>query len=275
MAEWIEVAGTQVCIEGEGETIVCIHGWPDTYRLWDRTVQTLQGNYRCVRFTVPGFDRPPQGRALRLAELTARLLAIVDAVSPDKPVTLLLHDWGCVFGYELAARHPERVARIAALDIGDARSPRFLRELCALHKLMILFYQVWLATCWVLGRFINGRFANFWARMMARRMHCPTPQDNIHWYMGFPYAMTWFHLAGGLNGLADFQPHCPLLYLYGQRKPFMFHSQDWLNALHAKPGSRAAGLACGHWLMLDQPAEFEAELLAWLRTESGFAANPL
>jgi pimeloyl-ACP methyl ester carboxylesterase len=116
----IAVQGTEVFIEGQGEeTIVCIHGWPDTHRLWDRTVQALQGRYRCVRFTLPGFEGPPrQGqKALTLAELTARLLAIVDAVSPGQPVTLLLHDWGCVFGYELAARHPERVARIVAVDI--------------------------------------------------------------------------------------------------------------------------------------------------------------
>lgn len=261
------VQGTEVLIEGQGdETIVCIHGWPDTLSLWDRTVQALQGRYRCVRFTLPGFEGPPpQGqKALTLAELTARLLAIVDAVSPGQPVSLLLHDWGCVFGYELAARHPERVARIAAVDIGDARSPRFLKTLGAKPKLMIVFYQFWLAKCWVLGRFFSARFADYWTRMMARLLRSPTPQHSIHWYMNYPYAMTWLRLGGGLGGLAPFAPHCPMLYVYGQRKPFMFHSQAWVDELNAKPGSRAVGLQTGHWVMVEQPEAFEAELLGWL-----------
>ena len=61
--------------------------------------------------------------------------------------------------------------------------------------------------------------------------------------MNYPYAMTWFGLAGGLRGLTNFKPHCPMLYLYGQRKPFMFHSEQWLDRLNAAPGSLALGLA--------------------------------
>ena len=52
-----EVQGIPIYVEGEGsETIVMVHGWPDTYRLWDDTVAHLKDRYRCVRFTLPGFD---------------------------------------------------------------------------------------------------------------------------------------------------------------------------------------------------------------------------
>jgi len=54
---------------------------------------------------------------------------------------LLLHDWGCLFGYELAARHPQRVARIIGVDIGDATAPAYLRTLTLGQKLMILTYR--------------------------------------------------------------------------------------------------------------------------------------
>lgn len=256
---------SEIFIEGQGEqTVVLIHGWPDTYRVWDGTVLALQDQYRCVRFTLPGFEGPPQGPALSLAEITARLLAVVDAASPDKPVTLLMHDWGCVFGYELAARHPERVARIVAVDIGDARSSQFLNSLSVKTKLMVAFYQLWLAKSWLWGRFVSGRFANYWTRMMARALRCPAQPESIQWYMGYPYAMTWFKLGGGLRGLAKFEPHCPMLYLYGKRKPFMFHSQHWVDSLNAKPGSQAVGLNAGHWVMLDQPQEFAARVREWL-----------
>jgi hypothetical protein len=74
---------------------------------------------------------------------------------------------------------------------------------------MIVFYQIWLAKCWVLGRFFSARFADYWTRMMARLLRSPTPQVSIHWYMNYPYSMTWLHLGGGLGGLAPFAPHLP------------------------------------------------------------------
>src|SRR5450830_1046757 len=101
------VNDTEVYLHGQGNhTIVMFHGWPDSYRLWDGMVDALAPQYRCARFTLPGFEMLATGKQRSLNEMTAQLLAIVDAVSPHQPVTLLLHDWGCIFGYELAMRHP-------------------------------------------------------------------------------------------------------------------------------------------------------------------------
>lgn len=259
------VEGTDVFVEGAGgPTVVMVHGWPDTHRLWDGTVRALQSQYRCVRFTLPGFAAPLVGPAPTLADITARLLAIVDQASPDQPVTLLLHDWGCLFGYELAARHPHRVARIVGVDIGDATSPAYLKTLTLGQKLMILTYQLWLACAWLIGRYLSGRVADALTRWMARAMRCPTPKADIRWYMNLPYAMAWFGVGGGLRKALRFEPHCPMLYCYGKRKPFMFHSAQWLEKLNAAPHSQAVGLASGHWVMVDQAADFEAKVLGWL-----------
>jgi cis-3-alkyl-4-acyloxetan-2-one decarboxylase len=262
------VQGTEVFVEGQGEqTIVMLHGWPDTHRLWDSTVQALGAKYRCVRFTFPGNEAATSGPSRSLDQITALLLEIVDQASPGKPVTLLLHDWGCFFGYEFAARHPHRAARVVGMDIGDVTSPDFIRSLTLGQKLMALFYQLWLAMSWVLGRFVSGAAGDFFTRLMARLMHCPAQQQDIRWYMNFPYAMAWLGLGGGMRGAKRFKPHCPMLYLYGKRKPLLFHSPKWLDKLNTTPGSKAVGLPCGHWIMLDQPAVLEALLLEWLPHE--------
>ena len=265
------VQGTDIFVEGSGDhTVVMVHGWPDTYALWDGAVQALKASYRCVRFTLPGSQTAPEGSAGpadsvgSLADITARLLAIVDQASPNRPVTLLLHDWGCFFGYELAARHPDRVARVIAVDIGDATSPAYLKSLTLGHKLMILTYQLWLASAWLIGRYLSGTVADAMTRWMAAAMRCPAPRQSIRWFMNRPYAMTWLGVGGGLRSALRFKPHCPMLYFYGKRKPFMFHSRQWLDMLNAAPGSKAVGLPSGHWVMVDQAAEFEAQVGGWL-----------
>ena len=52
MSERVMVDGIEVLVEGSGpETLLMLHGWPDTLRLWDGTVQALHDRFRCVRFT--------------------------------------------------------------------------------------------------------------------------------------------------------------------------------------------------------------------------------
>ena len=269
----LQVHGTEVWVEGTGpHTIVMVHGWPDTHRLWDGMVTALAPHYRCVRFTLPGFEAPQTGPTRTLAQMTAQLLAIVDAVSPGQPVTLMLHDWGCIFGYELAMRHPARVHRMVGIDIGDHNSKAYLRSLTGGQKFQILGYQLWLALAWGLGTLGATGLANRMTRWMARAMRCPTPQADMGWQMNTPYAMAWLGVAGGLRHTAPVRPQCPVLYVYGTRKPFMFHSPEWLQRLNTTPGSAVQEYACGHWIMVDRAPAIQAQVLAWLVTSPPPAA---
>jgi pimeloyl-ACP methyl ester carboxylesterase len=267
----MEIDGIEVRIEGEGaETVVMIHGWPDTLHLWDGTVEALRAHWRCVRLTLPGFDPAAPARACSLDEVVATLRAVVTGCCPGTRVTLLAHDWGCIFGYEFAMRHPQLVSRIVGVDIGDTGSKSHRAELGTRAKLMVLSYQLWLALAWRVGGALGDRMA----RALAGLMRCPVPPPRIVAATGYPYAMRWFGLKGGFGKALAFTPQVPMLFLYGLRKPFMFHSQAWLEALAQRPGSRAVGLRTGHWVMLDKPQEFHAEVTRWLR-ETAPAAVPL
>jgi pimeloyl-ACP methyl ester carboxylesterase len=257
----VRVDGIEVIVEGAGpKAIVMIHGWPDTHRLWDAQVEALKERYRCVRFTLPGFDLSGPKRAYPLDELLEMIRRVVEQACPGERVTLLLHDWGCFFGYQFAMRYPELVERVIGVDIGDAGSRHNRAELGLRGMLMVLGYQVWLALAWRIG----GGIGDAMARWMARAIRCPTDARTIGSQMGYPYAMRWLGAAGGLDRLKAFQPHVPMLFVYGERKPFMFHSHAWAERLAARPQSRVMAFASGHWIMIERPREFDDALLAWL-----------
>lgn len=252
------VEGIEVQVEGEGvETIVMIHGWPDTWRLWDAQVEQLKSRYRCVRFTQPGFDANLPPRPLSVAQMVDFYRAVIDSVSPGQPVTLLLHDWGCLYGYQFAAAHPDRVSRIIGVDIGDTSASAYLQSLSLKAKLMIAGYQLWLALAWKLGGSIGDRMT----RTMARWLRCRSEPAAIGWQMNYPYHHLW---TGRMRKLARFTPHCPMLYLYGDRKPFMFHSPQWLAQIAALPGGAVRGFPTGHWIMSQQPDAFAQAIDDWL-----------
>lgn len=267
MMERLSIRGLDVTVEGQGPVLLMLHGWPDSPALWDETVAALRDGYRCVRLPLPGFDLSKPARALSVDAMCDLLAAVLDDVSPAAPVTLVLHDWGCLFGYELAARHTRRVARVVGVDVGDTQSGAYLRSLTIRQKAMIAGYQLWLALAWLLGP-VWPRVADRMTRFMARQVGCRTPPGAMGWQMNFPYAMQWLGVCGGLRQLAPVEkllgPRLPTLFLFGRRKPFMFHSARWLAALGTTPGCAVHGFDAGHWLMKQQPAAFNRVLRDWL-----------
>lgn len=259
MHERLEVGGVEVLVEGSGpETLLLLHGWPDTRRLWDGTVDALRDSFRCARFTWPGFDAGSGRVQPTLDEVVDLMLQVVERLCPAGRVTLVLHDWGCVFGYQFALRHPQRVARIVGVDIGDTQElPRALgpQELIGIGS-----YQLWLASAWRIG----GVVGDAMTRSVANWARAPEAAQ-ARWTMNWPYDLAWF---GGQDALSrhslPFRPACPMLFVYGKRKPFRFHSGAWAEELGRRPGCRVEAFDTGHWVMSEAPERFHRVLREWL-----------
>lgn len=259
------IAGRPVWVDGPENasprrTLVMVHGWPDSARLWDRSVAALASRYRCVRFTLPGYDAADPPRAHSLAELTALIHEVVKFAGGGAPVTLVLHDWGCFFGYHFAQQHPEMVARVVGIDIGDAGSQAYMHSLNWKAKLGVLAYQLTLALAWRIGGSSGDRIA----RGLAAKMRVPTPAVEIRSAMGYPYWITWTRTHGSYRAARPFDPVQPMYFAYGKRKPFMFHSPSWAESLAARPACQVQGYKSGHWVMIDAAEAFHSDLLSWL-----------
>jgi pimeloyl-ACP methyl ester carboxylesterase len=261
MTQPLLIDGIDVIVEGNGaRTLLMIHGWPDTHRLWDAQAAFFRDRYRCVRFTLPGFDVGKPPRPTSLADTVALIGKIIDRASPNGKATLMLHDWGCAFGYAFATQHPARVEAVVAVDVGDAGSAQHIRELGAKAKAMVFAYQSWLAAAWKIG----GRAGETMTRKMARIAGAPADPQLIGAQMNYPYYIQWTGAYGGYRQPKRFEPSCPMLYLHGTRKPFQFQSQAWTEALAARPGCQVTPMATGHWIMREQPEQFNAVVDAWL-----------
>ena len=252
------IGNTQVFIDGTGpDTILMLHGWPDTAAMWEPQVAALSPYFRCVRFTWPGFETGAPRREHSLDELIALCEQVVRDASPEKPVTLLVHDWGCVFGYQFAQRHPDLVARVIGVDIGDGGSKAHLDEIGIKGKLGIVSYQLWLAAAWKIG----GGIGESMTRAFAKKARVPVAPAALTPEKNYPYYSTW---TGKYKRMKPFRPLCPMLFIYGTRKPFMFHSSAWAAELKGKPGSKVAAMDTDHWPMLRQPDSFNRTVLDWL-----------
>ncbi len=91
------------CGNPAAETVVLVHGWPDTHHLWTEVVPLLADRFHVVSYDQRGHGastNPSGTKPFRLDQLASDFLAVARAVSPDRPVHVLAHDWGSVQVWE-------------------------------------------------------------------------------------------------------------------------------------------------------------------------------
>lgn len=95
--------GVRLAVQEHGDpanpTLVAVHGYPDNHAVWDGVVELLRERFHVVTYDVRGAgdsDKPRGHAAYRIEQLVADFGAVIDAVSPDRPVHLLAHDWGSI-----------------------------------------------------------------------------------------------------------------------------------------------------------------------------------
>lgn len=111
-------AAQHVTVAGEGPPALLLHGVPDSAELWDDVIAGLADHHTCYAPDLPGFHRSAvwPGMAYDFDGYADVVTRHVDGLGITEPVTLIIHDWGGIFGLCWACAHPDRVARIVAMD---------------------------------------------------------------------------------------------------------------------------------------------------------------
>lgn len=113
----LDGVGINYVDEGEGPTVLMVHGTPSWSFLYRHLVHGLRDGFRCVAPDLPGFglsDRPA-GDAYRPEDQARRLTAFVDALGL-KDLTLVVHDFGGPIGLAHAVEQPEGVRRLVIFN---------------------------------------------------------------------------------------------------------------------------------------------------------------
>jgi epoxide hydrolase 4 len=115
--------------------LLFLHGFPEAAFAWDPLLDHFSrpenGGYFCVAPNLRGFEAssaPSDPAAYRAKHLVQDILALMDIISPGKPVAALVaHDWGGALAWNLANQHPSRMARLAIIN--SPHPGTFLRDL--------------------------------------------------------------------------------------------------------------------------------------------------
>jgi pimeloyl-ACP methyl ester carboxylesterase len=127
---------------GSGPPVVLLHGFPDSWRLWQHQIDALaDAGHRVIAPDLRGFgqtERPDRVEDYAMRHLVADFVGLVDALGLDR-VAVVGHDWGAALAWRIAASLQGRVSRLAVVSVGHP-----LAVLAAgLPQRQLSWYMLW------------------------------------------------------------------------------------------------------------------------------------
>ncbi len=281
--EFIRTSGATIhaVIGGEGPPLLLLHGYPQTHVIWHKIAPRLAERHTVVCTDLRGYgdsEKPPSDpdHAIYAKRAMAQdQVEVMEALGFDR-FRLVGHDRGARVGHRLALDHPERVERLALLDIVPT-----LTVFETVNQQVATGYYHWFFLIQPNGfpEHLIGSDPEFYLRRklmvwgaepgaftdeaMEQYLRCFCDPATIH-------ASCEDYRAGASIDLVDDRADrdkriaCPLLVLWGERG-LVHKFYDVLATWRDRAEDlRGQAIDCGHFLPEEKPEETLAALEAFL-----------
>jgi len=266
---------------GEGPPLLLLHGYPQTHVMWHKIAPALAERFTVVLTDLRGYGdsaKPPGGdnhEAYSKRAMAQDQVEVMTALGFDS-FAVVGHDRGARVGHRLALDHPERVSKLALLDIAPTLA---MYERTDMAFASAYYHWFFLIQPYDLPERLIGADPDFylekkigkWSRndgaftaaALAEYKRCFRDPATIH------ATCEDYRAAAGIDlehDRADLgrKLACPVLALWGA-KGVIERSYPVLEIWRERVRDlRGKALPCGHFLAEEAPAETVAELLNFL-----------
>jgi pimeloyl-ACP methyl ester carboxylesterase len=261
--------GVSLAVEeqGSGTPLVFVHEFGGTMRSFDPQLAAFRGRFRCITFNARGYppsDVPPSVESYSQDIAASDIGAVLDGLGITEKAHLVGVSMGAASVVQFALRHPARVRSITPVSIGTGSDARPEEHQAAMEET---------------ARLIDVEGMALRAAAMADAPNRRKLKDkNRPLYDAFLADIGALSPLGAANTMRGVQKRRPPLYAHetairtlqvpalvvvgeddaGCRKPSEFLAHTLPNAtLLVVPDT-------GHGVNLEEPALFNAKLLAFL-----------
>jgi epoxide hydrolase 4 len=266
-------------IQGEGQLIVLLHGFPEFWYSWRYQIPFLaQHGYTVVAPDLRGYndtDKPRTG--YDVPTLIRDIEGLIKGLGQERAI-IVGHDWGGVLAWAFAIRYPQMTDRLIVMNMSHpAAIMRELRTLKQLRKSWyIFFFQIpWLPEYVLLrnsaneiGRMLRGTAVQksaFPREVTAKFQQAMSKPGAMTAALNY-YRQLFRHLPSYSTGGKD-HVSTPTLLIWGEQDIALDIAlttglEQWVDNIEVKriPDS-------GHWVQQEQPDEVNAFMLEFLQRQ--------
>jgi len=258
----------------DGPLVILLHGFPEFWYSWRHQIGPLAGaGFRVVVPDQRGYNLTDKTRPFDLATLAEDVLALTRACGRES-FLLAGHDWGAAVAWVVAARHPDRVERLAILNVphpavmARALLGRNLRQIR--RSWYIFFFQLPGLPEWSLSRKDFARLR--WLMRASARRGTFSDEDlqryrdawaqpgalaaSIGWYRALGRSM----LGRGRRRVAGIV-RVPTIMLWGERDAALGVELAEQSLAYLERGELLRYPKATHWLHEEEPGEIAGRLV--------------
>lgn len=137
------------------ELVVLLHGFPEFWYSWRHQLAALGTRYHVIAPDMRGYnlsDKPSRVEDYRIVELVADVVGLLDHFGTRQAV-LIGHDWGAAVAWVVAQKHPDRISKLAVLQVPPAAAWRAnLTFKQFLRSWYMFFFQIPRLPEWLISR---------------------------------------------------------------------------------------------------------------------------
>jgi pimeloyl-ACP methyl ester carboxylesterase len=260
----------------DGPVVVLLHGFPEFWYSWHKQIEPLAtAGFRVIVPDQRGYNKSskPRGAAsYALSELTSDVLAILDQLGQER-IFLAGHDWGAAVAWSVALLHPQRVAKLAILNVPH---PSVMRRYLKSNRRQLR--RSWYMLFFQLPFVPEAAFSAFNFRLGVRSLvHSSRPNtfsdEDLAQYRGAwsqPGALTammnWYRAAFRYRGkFPDSTVHVPTRILWGERDAFLLSDMAHDSLRYCDAAELYTFANASHWLQHEEPARVSELLIDFFR----------
>lgn len=111
----------RVAVAGEGPLVLYVHGFPESWYSWRHQIKpTVDAGFKFAAVDVTGYggsDNPHPVERYSMENLTRDIANVARAMSPDKKVIIVGHDWGAPISWNTALLYPDTVKAVGCMSV--------------------------------------------------------------------------------------------------------------------------------------------------------------
>lgn len=137
------------------ELVILLHGFPECWFSWRHQLISLGSCYHVIAPDMRGYnlsDKPPRVADYQVETIAADVIGLIDHFGADKAV-VVGHDWGAGVAWAVAQKYPERLSKLAVLQVPPAavwRANMSVKQM--LRSWYMLFFQLPAIPEWLISR---------------------------------------------------------------------------------------------------------------------------
>lgn len=259
-----------------GAVVVLLHGFPEFWYGWRKQIEPLAAaGFRVIVPDQRGYNlssKPLGIASYALTELVSDVIAIADQLGQEK-IFLAGHDWGAAVAWSTALLHPQRIAKLAVLNVPH---PSVMRKFLSTHLRQFArsWYMFFFQLPWLPEFLLSGFNYCIAARSLLRSSRPGTfsPEDLAQYRAAWsqPGALTaminWYRaLFRFRTKFPDRTVHIPTRILWGERDSFLLSEMAHESLQYCSDAELYTFAGASHWLQHEESTQVSQHLIDFFR----------